>query len=172
MTHLGFSHVGLATTDMDATLAFYEGQLGFRIVRADIIKVKEGGEIDHVFLDAGGGQLIAFMGARDVERIPADFDAGLNRGLGLPDGMIHFAFEAGSGEKLEERRAELIEKGIRVSKVVDHEWCKSIYFKDPNGITLEYCTMTRELGEDDARMQVRAETSTKRRPESMQLRDE
>ena len=42
-----------------------------------------------------------------------------------------------------------------VTPVVDHEWMKSIYFKDPNGLLLEYACWTRALGDDDARMQVR-----------------
>jgi len=42
-----------------------------------------------------------------------------------------------------------------VTPVVDHEWMKSIYFKDPNGLLLEYACWLRELGDDDARMQVR-----------------
>ena len=172
MAQHGFSHVGLATLDMDRTREFYEEVLGFPAVRSDIIKVAEGGSIQHVFFDTGGGQLIAFMAPRDIEGIPSDYDAGINRGLGLPDGMVHFAFEAGTTPGLEAKRAELIEKGVRVSRVVDHEWCKSIYFKDPNGITLEYCCYTRALTADDARMQVRGETSTRRRPASMDFRDE
>lgn len=166
MANQGFSHVGLVTRDMDATIAFYEGLLGFPAARCDIIKVSEGGEIRHVFFDCGGSQLIAFMEPRDIAGISEDYDAGMNRGLGLPSGMIHFAFEAGSESELEAKRAELIAKGIRVTDIVDHEWCKSIYFKDPNGIDLEFCCLTRELGEDDARMQVRFEVSTQKRPSS------
>ena len=163
MTHKGFSHVGLATTDMEATRRFYEEVLGFRTVRADILKVAEGGEIQHVFLDTGEGQMLSFMAPVVVEGIPGDFDASINRGLGLPPGMIHFAFEAGSPELLEEKRDELRGKGIEVTDVVDHEgWCRSIYFRDPNGIQLEYCCLTRELTEDDARMQVRKEISRRR----------
>jgi catechol 2,3-dioxygenase-like lactoylglutathione lyase family enzyme len=124
MGHLGFSHLGLATCDMPATLDFYQNTLGFRAVRCDVLKVAEGGEIQHVFFDAGHGQL------------------------------------------------ELLEKGVRVTRVVDHEWCRSIYFKDPNGIDLEYCCVTRELGDDDARMQVRAEISTRRRPTSRRFESE
>jgi catechol 2,3-dioxygenase-like lactoylglutathione lyase family enzyme len=171
MAALGFSHVGLATRDMDATLAFYQEVLGFPAVRCDILKVTEGGEIQHVFFEAGNGQLIAFMGPRGVQGIPDDYDAGINRGLGLPDGMVHFAFEAGSPEELLARRSDLVAKGVRVTDLVDHEWCQSIYFKDPNGIDLEYCCMTRELTEDDARMQVRAETSMRRRPASRRFKE-
>ena len=30
--------------------------------------------------------------------------------------------------------------------MVDHGWCKSIYFKDPNHLQLEYCCLTEEFG--------------------------
>ncbi len=164
MEHHGFSHVGLATANISETRDFYENVLGFAPVRCDILKVTEGGEIHHVFYDTGRGQLLAFMGPQGVEGIPSDFDAGINRGLGLPDGMIHFAFEADTEQQLEARQAALRERGIQVTDVVDHDgWCKSIYFKDPHGIQLEYCCMTRELTPEDARPQVRAEISTRRR---------
>jgi len=155
MTRKGLSHVGLSTLDMDRTRAFYEGVLGFEAVRCDTMAVKEGGQIRHVFFDAGDGQLLAFMEPRGVPGIPSEYDAGINRGLGLPDMFYHFAFELGSLEALEAKRAELIAKGVRVTPVVDHEWMKSIYFKDPNGLLLEYACWTRALGDDDARMQVR-----------------
>jgi catechol 2,3-dioxygenase-like lactoylglutathione lyase family enzyme len=163
MGHRGFSHVGLATADMAATRTFYENVLGFEPIRYDILKVTEGGAIHHVFYDTGEGQMLAFMAPEGVEGFP-EFDAGINGGLGIPDGMIHFAFEAGSVEGLEAKRRELIDKGVEVSAVVDHEgWCSSIYFKDPNGIQLEYCCPTRELTPEDARPQVRKEISTRGR---------
>ncbi len=164
MQNRGLSHVGLSTHDLDRTLEFYEKILGFKRVRADITRIQEGGELRHVFLDTGGGQLLAFMAPRGIQGIPEDYDTGINRGLGVPDGFYHFAFEAGSESELEKRRLDLLEKGVEVSEIVDHEgWCKSIYFKDPNGIQLEYCGMTRALTPDDARMQVRSEISAKRR---------
>ena len=161
MAHQGFSHVGLSTLDLDRTLEFYENVLGFKRVRSDIIQVKEGGRIRHVFLDTGKGQLIAFMEPQGVKGIPDDYDAGINRGLGLPDGFYHFAFEAGDQVALEKKRLELLEKGVEVSDVVDHDgWCKSIYFKDPNQIQLEYCCLTRRLDADDVQMKVRVEISS------------
>ena len=49
-----------------------------------------------------------------------------------------------------------------MTDVVDHDWAKSIYFKDPNGIQLEFCCFTRNLNANDARMQDRFEMSVKR----------
>ena len=97
--------------------------------------MKEGGQIRHVFFATGQGQLLAFMEPRGVPGVPVEFDGGLNRPLGMPEGVYHFAFEAGSQAELEAKRAELIRKGVKVTPVVDHEWAKSIYFKDPNALT-------------------------------------
>ena len=162
MSNKGFSHLGLSTLDLDKTREFYEGVLGFTPVRSDIIKVKEGGQIRHIFFDTGRDQLIAFMEARGVPGVPATYDAGITRGLGVPSAFYHFAFEAGSEAALDEKRNELIAKGVEVTDVVDHDWAKSIYFKDPNGIQLEYCCFTRNLNANDARMQDRFEISVRR----------
>jgi catechol 2,3-dioxygenase-like lactoylglutathione lyase family enzyme len=162
MSHKGFSHVGLSTLDLDKTRHFYEHVLGFPAVRCDVIKVKEGGQIRHIFFDTGRDQLLAFMEAREVPGVPADYDAGITRGLGVPSAFYHFAFEAGSEAALEEKRNELIAKGVEVTDVVDHDWAKSVYFKDPNGLQLEYCCFTRNLNANDARMQDRFEMSVRR----------
>jgi glyoxylase I family protein len=162
MSHRGFSHIGLSTLDLDKTRDFYENVLNFKAVRCDILPVKEGGQIRHIFFDTGRDQLLAFMEARGVPGVPAQYDAGINRGLGVPNAFYHFAFEAGSEAALAEKRNELIARGVDVSDVVDHDWAKSIYFKDPNGMQLEFCCFTRNLNANDARMQERAEVSIRR----------
>jgi catechol 2,3-dioxygenase-like lactoylglutathione lyase family enzyme len=162
VTSKGFSHIGLSTLDLDKTRDFYENVLGFKPVRCDIIKVKEGGEIRHIFFDTGRDQLIAFMEARGVSGVPARYDAGITRGLGVPSAPYHFAFEAGSEAGLDDKRRELLAKGVEVTDVVDHDWAKSIYFKDPNGIQLEFCCFTRNLNANDARLQDRFEMSVRR----------
>ena len=160
MSHKGFSHLGLSTRDLDSTRDFYEHVMGFTVVRCDIIKIAEGGQIRHIFFDTGRDQLIAFMEPQGVPGIPADYDAGINAGLGVPGSFYHFAFEAGSVDALEAKRQELLAKGVMVTDIVDHEWAQSIYFLDPNGISLEYCCLTRDIGtEDDVTMQVRVERS-------------
>jgi catechol 2,3-dioxygenase-like lactoylglutathione lyase family enzyme len=155
MSHKGFSHIGLSTIDLDTTREFYEGVLGFKLVVADTIKIKEGGRIRHMFFDTGRDQLIAFMEPHGIPDIPAEYDAGINRGLGLPAAFYHFAFEAGSEAALVEKRNELRAKNVDVTEIVDHGWSKSIYFKDPNGLSLEYCCLVRNLTKDDATMQER-----------------
>jgi catechol 2,3-dioxygenase-like lactoylglutathione lyase family enzyme len=166
-----YSHVGLSTLDMDATRAFYEGVLGFRAVRCDIMEIEEGGRLRHVFFDAGDGQLLAFLEPRGIAGFPERYDTGINRGLGVPDAFYHFAFEVDSVAALDAKRAELIGKGVKVTPVVDHEWMKSIYFKDPNGLLLEYAVQTRALTDDDRVMQVRERVTMRQRPATSDFRD-
>ena len=107
-------------------------------VNRRIAEFEEGGRIRHIFFDTGGGQLVAFMEPRGIPGLPVEYDAGINRGLGVPDAFYHFAFQVESREALEAKRAELIAKGVKVTPIVDHEWMQSIYLKDPNGIMLEF----------------------------------
>jgi catechol 2,3-dioxygenase-like lactoylglutathione lyase family enzyme len=155
MSNKGFSHIGLATRDLDNTVAFYEGVLGFKAVVADTLNIREGGRLRHIFFDVGRDQLLAFMEARDVPGVPEGYDAGINRGLGVPAVFYHFAFEAGSEAALAGKLVQLRAKGVEASDIVDHGWAKSIYFLDPNGLSLEYCCLTRDLRADDAVMQER-----------------
>ena len=141
MNHKGFSHIGLSTLDLDKTREFYEGVLGFKPVVADRIKIEEGGYLRHLFFDVGRDQLIAFLEPNGVPDVPAKYDAGINRGLGVTAGFYHFALEAGSPAALAEKRDELRAKGVKTTEIVDDGWAQSIYFKDPNGLSLEYCCL-------------------------------
>lgn len=155
MSNKGFSHIGLATLDLDTTRAFYQDVLGFKPVVADTLRIQEGGVLRHLFFDVGDDQLLAFMEAREIPGVPKAYDAGINRGLGVPAAFYHFAFEAGSQAALATKRDQLRDKGVVVSDIVDHGWAQSIYFRDPNGLSLEYCCQVRNLTADDAVMQDR-----------------
>src|SRR5262249_4996867 len=155
MSHRGFSHIGLSTLDLDKTREFYEGVLGFTPVIADTIKITEGGRMRHIFFDTGRDQLLAFIEPHNIPDVPAEYDAGINRGLGVPAAFYHFAFEAGSEGALAGKCDELRAKGGEGTGIVDHGWAKTIYFKDPNGLSLEYCCMVRNVTKDDAIMQER-----------------
>lgn len=141
----GLHHLGLATHDLDATLAFYEKTLGFDAKVCETIDPETGGCIRHAFLDMGRGQLVAFMEPNEIPALE-DFDAGINRGLGIRAGMYHFAFWCDDDSELAAKRQELAGLGVDVTDVVGHGWCKSIYFRDPNGLQLEYCCTTAEFG--------------------------
>lgn len=163
----GFNHIDLGTKDMEATRAFYADLLGFPLVRADLVELGDKGVLKHYFFDIGNGQLLGFMSGEDVDGYPKDFDSGINRALGLRDGVYHFAFDAESEADLVRIKKHLEGHGVRVNGPVDHEgWSKSIYFMDPNGLTLEVCHLLRGFDAEDAvpRVRFRMERGTKTAP--------
>jgi len=151
VTAHGFSHVGVSTHDMDATIEFYEGVLGFRRVVEERTTIREGGTLRQVYFDVGKGQFIVFMEAKGVAGIPGDYDTGINSALGVPLGMYHFALRVPTLDALEARRRALMERGVKVSDIIDLGSAKSVFLSDPNGIQLELCCHVREFDESDLR---------------------
>jgi catechol 2,3-dioxygenase-like lactoylglutathione lyase family enzyme len=149
MTRKGVHHIGLATLDYDRTVEFYTRKLGWSVAWCDVLEPPEGGKIKHVFMNTGDGTLVAFMCPERVPGIPTEFKTDINSAQNLPPAFYHFAFDVASVEELEAKRDELLKMDIDVTPVVDHEWCRSIYFNDPNGLLLEYCVTVREFNDDD-----------------------
>ncbi len=110
-------------------------------------KSPEGGWAKHLFYETGGGELIAFWDMHD-ESLPADYQTGIATGLGLPLWSNHIAFHASDLDDIKRRRDRWLAHGHDVAEI-NHGWCVSIYTTDPNGILVEFCTMTRVLDEND-----------------------
>jgi catechol 2,3-dioxygenase-like lactoylglutathione lyase family enzyme len=155
----GFSHFGLATHDMAATIAFYEGLLGFRRVADIQNQVRRGGVVRMVYFECGEEQFLVFMECKGVEGIPGDFDTGINRALGVPAGLYHLAFKVKSAEALEEKKAALSGRGLDVSNTVDHGYARSIFLFDPNNLQIEFCFMTRPFHPGDLHHEVQVEVA-------------
>jgi catechol 2,3-dioxygenase-like lactoylglutathione lyase family enzyme len=126
----GINHLALITSDMDATVRFYHGVLGARLV-ATI----GNDSFRHYFFDVGPQNTIAFFeyqGAA-VKRFA--------KPAGVPDERAvqfdHLSLNLPDEHALESLRARLKEAGCEVTDVVDHGIMRSIYFTDPNGIALE-----------------------------------
>ncbi len=149
MKRTGVHHLGLATLDIERTVEFYTNKLGWEVAWCDVIEPPEGGRIKHVFLDTGDGSMVAFMCPEKVPGIPQEWATDINSAQGLPGAFYHFAFWCDDAKELEAKRETLIGRGIDVTPVVDHEWCRSIYFRDPNGLLLEYCATVRKFTDDD-----------------------
>lgn len=126
----GINHLALVTNDMDATVRFYHGVLGMRIVATIGTNA-----FRHYFFEIGAENTIAFFqwhGA-DVGRI--------EKAAGIPPTyptqFDHISFNLPDEHALEAMRDRLTEYGCAVTEVVDHDVMRSIYFTDPNGIALE-----------------------------------
>jgi catechol 2,3-dioxygenase-like lactoylglutathione lyase family enzyme len=126
----GIHHLALVTDDMDATVRFWHGVLGARLVSTigtDSFR--------HYFFRFGAGQTVAFFEYRDehLDRFA--------KPAGIPDPRAvqfdHVSFHLADEAALEDLRRRLTAHGTEVTEVVDHDTMRSVYFTDPNGIALE-----------------------------------
>ena len=76
------------------------------------------------------------------------FETNLNKAAGLPWWANHFAFHSPTAEHLEDRRENWRAHGHTVLEV-NHEFCRSIYIRDPEGNTVEFCLNLREFTEEE-----------------------
>ena len=126
-------HVAYRCRDAKQTVKFYNHVLGMEYLSAfSEDHVPSTGEYDpymHVFLDAGGGNVIAFF------ELPNQPD--MTRDLNTPEWVQHIAFEVADLETLLAAKAHVEAQGIAVIGPTFHGIFRSIYFFDPNGHRLE-----------------------------------
>ncbi|MEE4277822.1 MAG: VOC family protein [Halieaceae bacterium] len=146
---MAYHHLALAARDMRAIHHFYEGVMGFELVKVEIGPVPEGGWGKHFFyrMDGDNARFIAFWELRDTPTQDAhQFD--LNAATNLPKGTNHLSFAADSVEDLHRWRRKWNEAGLDVLEI-DHNWCHSVYTFDPNGNLVEFCCTTADFSAAD-----------------------
>ena len=158
-------HVAYRCKDAKETVDFYREMLGMEYLLAFAEnEVPSTGEPDpymHVFLDAGGGNVLAFFELPNA--------APMGKDPNTPAWVQHIAFKVASRADLLETKARLEAAGLDVLGPVDHGIFDSIYFFDPNGHRLELAC-DKGTGADRARAKSVAEdmlaqwTRTKRAP--------
>lgn len=123
----GVDHLALICSDMDATVGFYTDVLKMRL--AKVITNRDDPTSTHVFLDMGGGNMLAFFD------FPEHGPAPVVRGIGA---MHHVALKADTAKYqaiIETLKARQIDHSIHGS-----EQAGSVYFRDPDNIHLEVTT--------------------------------
>jgi catechol 2,3-dioxygenase-like lactoylglutathione lyase family enzyme len=135
----GIHHVAYACRDVDETVDFYENLIGFPLVHTEV-DGHEKGYMRHLFFDTGDRSALAFFQLHNMgER--KDFSTAISTGNGLPVWVNHIAFGA-TEEFQKEVRGRLDAAGIDPVMEVDHGWCHSLYYLDPNQILIEFCRDT------------------------------
>jgi len=131
-------HVAYRCRDAKETVEWYGKHLGMKLVLAiaedQVPSTHEPDPYMHLFLDAGGGNVLAFF---EIPKSPP-----MGRDVNTPPWVQHIAFEVGSVEELHAAKARLQAAGVEVIGPTDHTIFKSIYFFDPNGHRLELAANT------------------------------
>jgi catechol 2,3-dioxygenase-like lactoylglutathione lyase family enzyme len=162
MTFLGVNHVALVCRDMAETVDFYENVLGMPLVKT----LELPGDGQHFFFDCGGGATLAFMWFKNAP--PAAPGIASQHADVRKDGaasaiasMNHLAISIPL-EAFDDYAQRLKARDVRVF-VINHNdgpdqaradltpntWIRSMYFRDPNGIALEFAALTRAYQPDD-----------------------
>lgn len=146
---MGYHHLALAAKDMKALHRFYEGVMGFELVKVEVGPVPEGGWAKHFFYRMeDDAKFIAFWEMHDIPGVGDDFESNLSKAAGLPDQINHISFDVHSRDELEMRKQQWLDGGHDVLEI-DHNWCHSIYTKDPNDNLVEFCLTTGSFTAED-----------------------
>jgi catechol 2,3-dioxygenase-like lactoylglutathione lyase family enzyme len=145
---MGYHHLALAAKDMKAIHAFYEGVMGFELVKVEVAPVPTGGWAKHFFYRMeDDSKFIAFWEMHDVPGTE-NFETNISKAAGVPDQINHISFDVPDAEALEMRKDQWLTGGFDVLEL-DHEWCRSIYTKDPNDNFVEFCLTTGAFTQED-----------------------
>jgi catechol 2,3-dioxygenase-like lactoylglutathione lyase family enzyme len=128
----GINHLALVTPDMDATVRFYHGVLGMRVVAS-----LSNGPMRHYFFEIGAQNTVAFFewDGADVDTESVTKPAGIPPSF--PTQFDHISFNLPDEQALVNLQARLTDHAVEVTSIVDHGFMRSVYFTDPNGIALE-----------------------------------
>ncbi len=159
-----YHHLALAAKDMQATHEFYEGVMGFELVKVEVAPIMSGGWGKHFFYRIGGDDscFIAFWELHDGPGAE-DYIFDLNKAAKLPPMTNHYAFSVSSDEELTTWRKKWQAAGLAVFEI-DHNWCKSIYTTDPSGNAVEFCLTSGEFTEADRARAIAALSETEFKP--------
>ena len=131
-------HVAYRCKDAKETVEWYAKNLNMDFVLAiaeDLVpSTKAPDPYMHIFLDAGGGNVLAFF------ELPSQ--PPMDRDRNTPAWVQHLALEVDSVDTLIATKAKLEAAGIEVVGPTNHTIFKSIYFFDPNGHRLELAANT------------------------------
>lgn len=146
----GAHHIAYRCLDAEQTRWFYEDVLGLKLASAFVFEEAPGTgepiEYMHLFFEAGDGKYVAFFDAPE-NAPPGAFDRKHSFDM-------HVAFEVASEEQLLDMQKRIRAHGKTCFGPIEHDFVRSIYMYDPNGIQIEITYRTSKhdaLMEEEAR---------------------
>ena len=134
----GIHHVAYRCNDAKETVEWYQKYLDMKFILAiaenEVPSTREPDPYMHVFLDAGGGNVLAFFELPTKEK--------MDRDRNTPDWVQHLALKVDSINVLLAAKKRLQDAGHDVLGPVDHTIIQSIYFHDPSGHRIELTVNT------------------------------
>lgn len=129
-------HHAFRCRSAEETRAFYEGVLGFPLVAACIEPTdpltNEPKPYMHLYFELADGSALAFFDY-PAHFTPEDFPE-------VDQFGHHIAMEVTGGDAtIDAYKKKLQDAGVEVLEI-DHGYCRSIYFYDPNGMRVEFAT--------------------------------
>jgi glyoxylase I family protein len=129
------NHFAWRCRDAEETRVFYEDLLGLPlahvVVEDAVPSTGEACGFAHLFFRMADGSFIAFFDLGDGKGCTPDPQT--------PAWVNHFSMEVATEAELGDAKRRLEAAGVAVLGITDHDWLKSIYFFDPNGLRLEIC---------------------------------
>jgi catechol 2,3-dioxygenase-like lactoylglutathione lyase family enzyme len=144
----GIHHVAYTCRDIEETYQFYHDLLGLPLVNTELQENADGSWFKHIFFQLDDGGCIAFFKVQGFGE-PDPIRTAVSTDLGLPVWVNHIAFrvDADKAKALSER---IKAAGVTKTMDVDHGWCHSRYYTDPNGILVEICVDTSGMQIDES----------------------
>jgi glyoxylase I family protein len=123
-TASGVHHLALICSDVEQTINFYQGVLGFPLI--ELIENRDYRGSSHLFFDIGNSNLLAFF----------DFP-----GLGLQPGVESIGSVQHLAISVEQAQFDALKQRLDENSIPylgpDRGITNSVYFKDPDGIQIE-----------------------------------
>lgn len=118
----GLHSVTLSERTLDPTAGMLTNLLGMQL------SVDQAGRADFEMANGGAGAQVSVIGGVQ------------DRGLQAGGTVHHVAFRAPNLPTMEAWQRELIDRGVQVTQIMDRQYFKSIYFREPGGVLFEIAT--------------------------------
>ncbi|PKB78589.1 MAG: hypothetical protein BZY88_17645 [SAR202 cluster bacterium Io17-Chloro-G9] len=119
----GVNHLAVFAKDLEVTAEFYSGVLGMPVV--NVTANRDVAESTHMNIHIGNGTMLSFFDFPHVPRQRRKAPEGVG-------GIMHIALPMNT------ERLDGVEEKLKVRHVKYQQIGGSLYFKDPNGLGIEF----------------------------------